>query len=186
MTDIRTYPAILKRVDGDYYLVSFPDLPEARTFGTSRENAQTQAVDCLREAMRRRIADKEPIPKPSPVETGMDGIRLAPGIAVAVATYEARCRDGISLEPVDPHPVRFVDRPSQLCDLDRKPPAGYVAWSVGHAWPKGSADPMRSSLTFHAPDEASALRAARARSPSTTSPTANDPRISTGCTGASS
>ena len=60
---------------------------------------------------------------------------------------------------------RLRQRPSQLCDLDRKPAAGHVAWLVGHAWPKGSPDPIAGRLCFHAADEDAALTAARAANP---------------------
>ncbi len=87
MAEIRLDRAILERVDGDDHRISGPDLPESRTFETSRDDARSRAVDGLGEARRRRIADGETIPQPSPVATG---IHLRPGMAVAVATGSGR------------------------------------------------------------------------------------------------
>jgi len=46
-------------------MVRFPDLPEAITSGTDRQDALAQAADCLEEAIAGRIADGLDIPAPS-------------------------------------------------------------------------------------------------------------------------
>jgi antitoxin HicB len=45
------YPVILERDDNDTLLVSFPDFPEAHTYGIDREEALTHAQDALASAI---------------------------------------------------------------------------------------------------------------------------------------
>lgn len=61
------YPVALERDDNGTVLVSFPDIPEAHTFGDTREEALMRAVDALLTALEARIADREPIPTPRDV-----------------------------------------------------------------------------------------------------------------------
>lgn len=60
----KNYPATFTKKK-DYYLVLFPDLPEAITFGKTLGEAIDSAADCLYEALRGRERDGDPIPKPT-------------------------------------------------------------------------------------------------------------------------
>lgn len=62
-----TYPIDLKK-DDDTYMVTFPDFPEAITYGETKEEALERAVDCLDTALAYRIKDKEEIPSSSSVK----------------------------------------------------------------------------------------------------------------------
>ena len=77
------------------FLVTFPDLPEANTWGDTRDEALANAVDCLEEALAGRIVDRQVVPTPSPA-----GRRptIAPGglIAAKVALYIALRESGLS------------------------------------------------------------------------------------------
>lgn len=90
------YPAVLRRVDQEAYLVHFPDLPEARTFGQNKEDALLRAKDCLREAMRSRVRDQEEIPAPSEPGENAYPISLSAETAAKVAVYEAFRAKGLS------------------------------------------------------------------------------------------
>ncbi len=59
------YPAKLTPESQGGFMVRFPDLPEAITSGTDRQDALAQAADCLEEAIAGRIADGLDIPAPS-------------------------------------------------------------------------------------------------------------------------
>jgi antitoxin HicB len=59
------YPVILERDDNDTILVSFPDFPEAHTFGETVDEALTHATDALATAIDAYIKDKRDIPRPS-------------------------------------------------------------------------------------------------------------------------
>jgi len=54
--------------DGESLCISFPDVPEALTSSRKSEKDMFyMAHDCLVTALRSRIADREKLPKPSPV-----------------------------------------------------------------------------------------------------------------------
>lgn len=68
-----TYPVQFEEVkEGppqDYcILVRFPDLPEAITYGTDKEDALESAKDCLEVALAMRIKYGKVIPTPSKLE----------------------------------------------------------------------------------------------------------------------
>ena len=44
------YPANIKQDSAGFYLVTFPDFPEAATDARSRDVALSEAIDCLEEA----------------------------------------------------------------------------------------------------------------------------------------
>src|SRR5689334_10288229 len=59
------YPVTLTPDDNDTILVTFPDFPEAATFGADREEALARAVDALETVIDAYIRDKRPIPAAS-------------------------------------------------------------------------------------------------------------------------
>lgn len=64
------YPVKLEHDTNGTILVSFPDVPEAHTFGDDREQALTRAVDALETALMGYMEDRLVIPKPSPFKRG--------------------------------------------------------------------------------------------------------------------
>jgi antitoxin HicB len=60
------YPAKIDQDSAGFYLVTFPDFPEAATDARSRDSALAEAVDCLEEAVAARIKRGDDIPPPSP------------------------------------------------------------------------------------------------------------------------
>jgi antitoxin HicB len=65
--DKMNYPVELQEEDGTV-LVSFPDIPGARTFGDDRSEALARAVDALETMISAMISDREDIPDPSPAK----------------------------------------------------------------------------------------------------------------------
>ncbi len=65
------YPVLLKRDANGTILVSFPDVPEAHTFGDDREEALVRAVDALETAFIEYMQDRRAIPAPSPRKRGL-------------------------------------------------------------------------------------------------------------------
>ena len=61
------YPVKLTK-DGGTVLVTFPDVPEAITFGASREEALAHAVDALETALSLYVDARRPLPVPSAVK----------------------------------------------------------------------------------------------------------------------
>lgn len=77
------YPVILTP-DEDAILVTFPDVPEAITFGQTKEEALCQAVDALETALSFYVDARKPLPEPSerpdlPIvrPSALEGIKLA-------------------------------------------------------------------------------------------------------------
>jgi antitoxin HicB len=58
------YPVILTPDDGTV-LVTFPDVPEAITFGLDKDDALKHAVDALESALSFYVDDRRPLPVPS-------------------------------------------------------------------------------------------------------------------------
>jgi antitoxin HicB len=61
------YPVTLTP-DGDTVLVTFPDVPEAITFGMNEDEALMQAVDALETALSFYVDARKPLPVPSPAD----------------------------------------------------------------------------------------------------------------------
>ena len=77
------YPARIAR-DGDGYMVSFPDIPEALTGASSREEAIEMAADALTTAMDFYFEDRRSVPPPSAAKRGQVMIDLPPSIGAKV------------------------------------------------------------------------------------------------------
>ena len=71
-----SYPATIDP-DGDGFMVSFPDIPEALTGAATREEAISMAADALRVAMQFYAADGRAVPDPSEPLAGQVMIWLA-------------------------------------------------------------------------------------------------------------
>jgi antitoxin HicB len=63
------YPVKLERDDNDTILVSFPDFPEAHTYGDDVEDALKRAPAALATVIDAYIKDRRDIPLPSAVVT---------------------------------------------------------------------------------------------------------------------
>lgn len=61
------YPVKLERDDNETILVSFPDFPEAHTYGDDVEEALMRAPDALATAIDAYIKDRRDIPLPSAI-----------------------------------------------------------------------------------------------------------------------
>lgn len=59
------YPVTLERDDNDTILVSFPDFPEAHTYGDDEGNALERAKDALATVIDAYIKDRRDVPLPS-------------------------------------------------------------------------------------------------------------------------
>ncbi|NBC31262.1 MAG: type II toxin-antitoxin system HicB family antitoxin [Alphaproteobacteria bacterium] len=63
-----SYPAALEEDVSGRLLVTFRDLPEARTDGATVEEALVEAQDCLNSVLAFRAKDGIDIPRPSPAQ----------------------------------------------------------------------------------------------------------------------
>ncbi len=61
-----SYPIEFTPDDNDTVMVTFPDLPEAVTFGEDEADARANATDALETALAAYIGDRRDLPAPSP------------------------------------------------------------------------------------------------------------------------
>jgi antitoxin HicB len=59
------YPVTLARDDNETILVSFPDFPEAHSYGDDAADALAHAQDALATVIDAYIKDKREVPRPS-------------------------------------------------------------------------------------------------------------------------
>ena len=90
-----TYPARLKKDKAGFYLVTFPDFPEAATDGETMEESLHNAADALEEAIAGRINRGDTVPRPGPVKTRQRRVPVPAQIAVKAALYMAVKDTGI-------------------------------------------------------------------------------------------
>jgi len=91
---MRGYPVSLRK-DGKFVTVSFPDIPEAHTFGNDREHALEMAKEALETAMEFYFDDQRPVPLPSQPRRGQALVELAPSIAAKVLLLNEMLRQKV-------------------------------------------------------------------------------------------
>ena len=75
-------------------MVTFPDVPEAATFGEDEADARSHAVDALVAMFSAYMDDRQPIPMPSPLK-GRPGVTLPVGIAAKILLWNAMIDAGL-------------------------------------------------------------------------------------------
>lgn len=88
------YPVTLERDDNNTVLVSFPDFPEAHTFGEDERDALAHAPDALATAIDAYIKDRRDIPLPSAIVTKFR-VTVPALIQAKVRLYEAMKSAGV-------------------------------------------------------------------------------------------
>ena len=78
-----SYPARVAR-DGDGFMVSFPDIPEALTGAATKELALEMAADALTTAMDFYFEDRRLVPPPSMPKRGHVLVDLPPSLGAKV------------------------------------------------------------------------------------------------------
>jgi antitoxin HicB len=78
-----SYPARIVS-DGDGFMVSFPDIPEALTQASTHEEALDMAADALTTAMDFYFEDRRPVPAPSQAKRGQVLVDLPASVAAKV------------------------------------------------------------------------------------------------------
>jgi antitoxin HicB len=112
------YPVNLRKDDGETWVVTVPDFPEAHTFGDSKADALARAADAIASAMQGRIGDRKIISPPSPRKRGQYLVAIPAVVTAKLALYramlEARITKAALARRLGMHPPQ-VDR---LLDLD--------------------------------------------------------------------
>lgn len=89
------YPARLDK-KGAGYVVSFRDIPEALTEGSSREEAMDMAADALATAMDFYFEDRKQVPMPSPIGKLEVPVELATSLSAKVLLLNEMLRSGVT------------------------------------------------------------------------------------------
>lgn len=92
---MHAYPARI-RSDGSGFTVTFRDIPEAITSGTTREEAIEMAHDALSTAMDFYFEDRRPVPPPSAAKRGEVVIELPASVAAKVLLLNELVRQKVS------------------------------------------------------------------------------------------
>jgi antitoxin HicB len=80
---MRAYPVNLRK-DGEFILVTFPDIPEAITQGDDRDHALKMAREALELAMEFYFEDRRPVPAPSKAKRGQAVVELSASLSAKV------------------------------------------------------------------------------------------------------
>jgi len=88
------YPVILTPDDGTV-LVTFPDVPEAITFGADESEALLHAVDALETAMSFYVDARKPLPLASKAKRGQHTVSPSALECAKLGVYQAMTEQGI-------------------------------------------------------------------------------------------
>jgi antitoxin HicB len=82
------YQYILEPQENGWWLVRFPEIPEALTEGETEEEARTNAIDCVIAALEGYVKAGRPVPKPSRRDPTLDRAVLPSLVTAKLAVYE--------------------------------------------------------------------------------------------------
>lgn len=88
------YPVNLTK-DGNSILVTFPDVPEAITFGADEDEALLQAVDALETALSFYVEARKPLPAPGKAKRGQRTVRPSVLEGAKLGVYQAMMDQGV-------------------------------------------------------------------------------------------
>ncbi len=88
------YPVEIKP-DGEGWMVSFPDIPEALTSGATQEEALAMAKDALETALDFYFDDKREVPAPSRPKRGQPVIELSASLSAKVLLLNEMVRQKV-------------------------------------------------------------------------------------------
>jgi antitoxin HicB len=92
--DMLRYPAVFEP-DGDGFVVTFRDIPEAITQGDTLDEARSMAADALLTAMDFYFEDKRPVPAPSKEKKGEELIALPASVSAKILLLNELLAQGI-------------------------------------------------------------------------------------------
>jgi antitoxin HicB len=90
------YRYALERQENGWWLVRFPNIPEALTEGETEEEARVNAIDCVVTALEGYMKAGRPVPRPSPQHPESSRAVLPSLVTAKLAVYETMRRRGWS------------------------------------------------------------------------------------------
>ena len=112
------YPVKLTRDTNDTILVTFPDVPEAITFGDDEQEALLRASDALEAALAMYVDDRRDIPEPSAVKRGMRAVSLPALSEAKINLYRAMRQAGVTKAELARRLNCHMPQVDRLLDLD--------------------------------------------------------------------
>ena len=113
--------------DGNGFVVSFPDIPWARTGGFTFREARILAEDCLVVTLSHHVKHDLDLPAPSPFREGQELLTVQPVVAAQLDLYTAMREQGISWRDLAQRLGICEDDAAALVNLDYRTPIGEVA-----------------------------------------------------------
>ena len=129
------YPIDVKP-DGKFFLVTFPDIPEAITQGKSLKEAKEVAANALETALDFYFENSRVVPKPSRIKRGQDFVELPASVSAKVLLLNEMIRQRVRpaelarrmqttpQEVADEHSSHFEDRWDRRGDEGPRQDAG--------------------------------------------------------------
>jgi antitoxin HicB len=90
------YPFVLERQENGWWLVRFPEIPEALTEGETEEEARANAIDCVTAAIEGYMKAGKAVPRPSTLSPGLNRAVLPSLVTAKLAVYETMRNRGWS------------------------------------------------------------------------------------------
>jgi antitoxin HicB len=112
------YPVKLTRDTNDTILVTFPDVPEAITFGDDEQEALLRASDALEAALAMYVDDHRHIPQSSSVKRGMRAVSLPALSEAKINLYRAMRQAGVTKAELARRLKCHLPQVDRLLDLD--------------------------------------------------------------------
>jgi antitoxin HicB len=110
------YPVVLLPDDNGTVLVTFPDFPEAQTFGDSREEALAYASDALATIVDGYVRARRPLPAPSEIHG--DAAELSALMSAKVELYNAMQALGVTKSDLGRRLNWHLPQVDRLLDLN--------------------------------------------------------------------
>ena len=120
-----TYPFTLTPDEDGRLVVAFPDVQGASTDGSDETAAVANAYDCLIAALIAHIAQRRPLPRPSPAR-GRPFVTLAPLITAKLALYDTMLEHGVSSADLAKRMAVSEAELQRLLDLDHRSDIGQI------------------------------------------------------------
>lgn len=111
------YPVILTPDDNNTVMVTFPDIPEAVTFGENEKDALLRAVDALESMLAAKMDDNEYIPISYSSDNG-PCVRLPAMTSAKVLLYQTMRQQNVTKAELAQRLGWRISQADRLLDLD--------------------------------------------------------------------
>lgn len=126
MANSFAYPAHVNTDEEGFFLVTFPDVPEAGTDARTREEALVAAEDSLIAALGVYFELRRDIPRPSRPRPGQPIVTLPPLVSAKLALYQALREAGMTRVALAERLGLSEGAVRRLLDLDHRSHIGQV------------------------------------------------------------